>query len=99
MAEIVEEESYSKLNKLIYNFAEYYYSKNKYVEINKSTFPNLKSFTSIWGIRHLDISSYTSNELDSIEVYVDTLCISPSIYDERNRVGRLFWGNPYIIVK
>ena len=81
MAEIVGEESYSKLNKLIYNFAEYYeHSKNKYVEINKSKFPNLREIVTTSGVRTIDISTYAATDLDYIWINVDSAYVSSSIF-------------------
>ncbi len=98
-AEIVGDESYSKLNKLTYNFQGYGdVRKNKYVEINKSKFPNLREIVSYQGIRTIDISTYDAVDIDYIKVNVDTVYVSPSMYDDRYSDNRLF-GSFNILVK
>ena len=97
--EIVGNEICTNLNKMTYNFQGYGdVRKNKYVEINKSKFPNLREIVSYQGIRTIDISTYDAVDIEYIKVNVDTVYVSPSMYDDRYSDNRLF-GSLNILVK
>ena len=97
--EIVGNEICTNLNKMTYNFQGYGdVRKNKYVEINKSKFPNLREIVSYQGVRTIDISSYAATDIDYVWVDVDTVYVSPSMYDDRYSDNRLF-GSLNILVK
>ena len=96
---IIGNEICTNLNKMTYNFQGYGdVRKNKYVEINKSKFPNLREIVSYQGIRTIDISTYDAVDIDYIKVNVDTVYVSPSMYDDRYSDNRLF-GSLNILVK
>lgn len=60
-------------------------NKRKVIELNKKLLPNLNIIKTLLGIRYLDISSYEANDLDSIYVFADTLCLSESMWLTNNR--------------
>ena len=96
---IVGNEICANLNKMTYNFQGYSdVSKNKYIEINKYNFPNLREIISTKGVRTIDMSSYDATDIDNVWVDVDTVYVSPSMYEDRYSDNRLF-GSFNILVK
>lgn len=72
-------------------------NKKKVLELNKELLPNLRTFRSEIGIRHLDISAYEATDIDSLFVVVDTLTLSKSIRESIIINSYKIFTNKYII--
>ena len=72
-------------------------NKKKVLELNKELLPNLRTFRSEIGIRHLDISAYEATDIDSLFIVVDTLTLSKSIRESIIINSYKIFTNKYII--